>query len=79
MMTSAEFNRLGYYKQTEALLKGTFLADRLTGNYYVRLYNLESFYIEAFFDDKSHLITHFEAFNNTQFILPYLNELKIAQ
>jgi len=77
-MTSAEFNRLGYYKQIEAVLRGTFLAGRLTDRHYVKLYNLHSFYVEVFYDDRHHLITHFWAFRNTQSVTPYLNSLKIA-
>jgi hypothetical protein len=78
MMTSDDFNALGHYEKTEAVLKGTFLADRLNDHFYIRLYNLDSFYVEVFFDDRSHLITHFRAFEHTLFVLPYLDDLKIA-
>jgi hypothetical protein len=78
MRTSDEFNNLGYHEKTEAVLKGTFLADRLSDHHSVRLYNLNNFYVEVFFDDRSHLITHFRAFEHTLFVLPYLDEFKIA-
>jgi hypothetical protein len=78
IMSSEEFNHLGYHEKTEAVLNGTFLADRLTDNYYIKLYNVESFYVEVFFDDQSHLITDFSAFEHTLFVLPYLEDLKIA-
>jgi len=78
MITSGEFKSLNYTQKTEAVLKGTFLADRLTEQAYIKLYNLENFYIEVFFDDRSHLITHFRAFEHTMFVLPYLDQLKIA-
>ena len=78
MMRSDDFNQLGYHEKTEAVLTGTFLADRMNDRYYIKLYNLESFYVEVFFDDRSHLITHFRAFDHTLFVLPYLNELSIA-
>ena len=78
MMTPGEFESLNYTQKTEAVLKGTFLADRLTEHEYVKLYNLDNFYIEVFFDDRSHLITHFRSFEHTMFVLPYLDELKIA-
>jgi hypothetical protein len=77
-MTSEDFHRLNYTGQTETVLKATFLADRLTDRAYVRLYSLDSFYIEAFFDDHTKLITHFRAFEQTLFVMRYLNELKIA-
>ncbi|RYU91291.1 hypothetical protein EWM62_04960 [Mucilaginibacter terrigena] len=78
MMTSDKFNALGYLEKTEAVLKGTFLADRLNDRHYIRLYNLDSFYVEVFFDDHSHIITHFRAFEHTLFVLPYLDDLQIA-
>jgi hypothetical protein len=77
-MSSAEFNHLGYRDKTEAVLTAVFLADRLTHDHYVRLYNLDNFYIEVFFDDQTHLIDQFRAFEHTLYVLPYLQELKIA-
>ena len=77
-MNSEQFNRLNYTKKTEAVLKGTFLADRLSEHHYIKLYNLDNFYVEVFYDDRSHLITHFKAFEHTLFALPYLEELQIA-
>ena len=77
-MTSDDFNVLSYTAKTEAVLSAAFLADRLTADAYVKLYNLDSFYIEVFFDDHIHLITHFRAFEHTLFVLPYLTELQIA-
>jgi hypothetical protein len=77
-MNSEQFNRLNYTKKTEAVLKGTFLADRLSEHHYIKLYNLDNFYIEVFYDDSSHLITNFRAFEHTLFVLPYLEELQIA-
>jgi hypothetical protein len=78
VMSSDEFNLLGYHEKTEAVLNGTFLVDRLTDHHYIKLYNVELFYVEVFFDDHTHLITHFKAFEHTMFILPYLEEVKIA-
>jgi hypothetical protein len=78
MISATEFNLLNYYEQTEFVLKGIFLAERLTDIFYIRLYALHDFYIEIYFDDSSHLITHFKAFEHTEYVLPYLEELKIA-
>ena len=77
-MTARHFNSLGYQHQTEAVLTGTFLADRFIDCFYVRLYNLESFYVEAYFDALSNLITHFKAFDKTILVMSYLAELKIV-
>ncbi|MFD2145837.1 hypothetical protein [Mucilaginibacter antarcticus] len=77
-MTSEEFNYLSYHDKTELVLQGTFLVDRLTDHYYIKLYNIDCFYVEVFFEDSSHLITHFRAFEHTMFIVPYLEEVRIA-
>ena len=78
MITSDDFNRLGYHEKTDAVLTATFLADRMHDHHYIKLYNIASFYVEVFFDERSHLITHFRAFEHTMFVLPYLDELQIA-
>lgn len=78
MMTLDDFNQLSYRDKTEAILIGTYLADRISDHFYIKLYNVDSFYVEVYFDDRSHLITHFRAFEHTIFVLPYLDELRIA-
>lgn len=75
MLNAAKFNALNEHEKTEAILTGTFLADRLTNEHYVKLYNIGNFYVEVFFDDHSHLITHFRSFEKTTFILPYLEQI----
>ena len=77
-MTSDDFRKLSYKEKTEAVLTGTFLAARSDERCYVKLYNVFNFYVEIFFDNRSHLIIHFRAFHDTLLILPYLEDLKIA-
>ncbi|TSJ41078.1 hypothetical protein FO440_15225 [Mucilaginibacter corticis] len=78
MMNSDHFNALGYLEKTEVVLTGTFLADRITEDHYVRLYNVDQFYVEVFFNRTSRLIADFRAFEHTMFVLPYLDDLKVA-
>jgi hypothetical protein len=77
-MTSNEFNALAFKDQTEEVLRGTFLADRQGVHHYTKLYFVSPFFVEVFFHDQNHLITHFRAFNDTMFALPYLKNLTIA-
>jgi hypothetical protein len=76
-MNSDNFTLLTDYQKTEAVLKGTFLAERLAGNFYVRLYNLHNFYVEVFFEGRQRLITKFRAFEHTLFVLPYLDDIQL--
>lgn len=78
MMTPDDFRALTYTEKTEAVLTGTFLADRSNKHCYIKLYNVDNFYVEAFFDSRSQLIIHFRAFEHTLFLMPYLEDLKIA-
>ncbi|UOE52467.1 hypothetical protein MTO98_15430 [Mucilaginibacter sp. SMC90] len=77
-MTSDDFKALTYTEKTEAVLTGTYLADRSNKHCDIKLYNVDNFYVEVFFDCRSQLIIHFRAFKPTLFILPYLENLKIA-
>ena len=77
-MTPNSFNALDYTQKTELVLKSVFLADRRSEHAYVKLYSLDSFYIEVFFDNHTQLITHFHAFDKTLQLLAYLDDLKIA-
>jgi len=77
-MNSNDFIQLDESQKIEAVLNATFLAERLTDEHYVCLYNLDTFYIEVFFDDRTHLISKFRAFEHTLFVMPYLDEVEIA-
>lgn len=78
MLTISHFESLSEHEKTEAILKGTFLADRLTEHHYIKLYNVDNFYVEVLFDDKTHLITEFRAYAHPECVLPYLQELRMA-
>ena len=77
-MTSDDFRNLSYTKKTKAVLTGTFLAARSNEHCYIKLYNVNNFYVDVFFDNRSQLIIHFRAFEHTLFVLSYPEEFKIA-
>lgn len=77
-MNAEQFERLDDHHKTEAILKAVFLADRLTKDHYIRLYDLDNFYVEVFFDDRTHLIDAFRSFRSTTAVLPYVQGLSIA-
>ena len=78
MLTIDQFDALPAQERTEVILQSTFLADRLTEQHYIKLYNVGNFYVEVLFDDSTHLITDFRAFEQTMLVLPYLERLKIV-
>jgi hypothetical protein len=74
-MNSDSFTLLADQQKTEAVLKATFLAERFANEHYIRLYNIDNFYVEVFFEGP--LITKFRAFEHTMFIQPYLEHITI--
>ncbi|PJJ83643.1 hypothetical protein CLV57_0631 [Mucilaginibacter auburnensis] len=78
MMNVHEFNSLSLALKKEALSGGTFLMDHLTDDHYVKLYSLDSFYVEVYFDDSTHRITIIRAFKSTMYLQPYLNWLTVS-
>ena len=61
----------------KALAGGIFLMDHLTDAYYIKLYNLNSFYVEVYFEDSTHKISYARAFKSTMYLQPYLNWLTV--
>lgn len=74
-MNSDDFTQLPADQKTAAVLKATFLTKRFANQQQVRLYNLDNFYVEAFFDGQQ--ITRFRAFEHTLFVLPYLDKIQL--
>jgi hypothetical protein len=76
-MTLKQFNELSDFEKTEIILKGSFLADRQTDDYHIRLYYISTFFVEVFFHNATRLITHFRAFDDVDLALPYVEDLNV--
>jgi hypothetical protein len=50
MLTLDDFNALSEPEQATAIWQGTFLADRKENDLIVRLYSLNNFYAEVFYN-----------------------------
>ena len=78
-MTLHQFNRLCENKQRETLVcEGTLLAKRAYGSYSIALFQVDSFYIEVWYTKKGLDIGLVRAFDSTDELEPYLNEIDIA-
>lgn len=77
LMTLKKFNLLSDYEKTEFILKGSFLADRQTDDYHIRLYHCNTFFVEVFFHNATLLITHFRAFDDVTIALSYVEHLNV--
>ena len=73
-----QFNQLNELEQMEVLWdKGVFLADRTENEYYIKLYQIDGFYIETYHYVKHNIINKMRSFTNTNQPTPYIDKLKI--
>ncbi|MEO3405014.1 hypothetical protein AAFN85_13995 [Mucilaginibacter sp. CAU 1740] len=77
-MKAIDFNGLCFFQQMEMVLKGTRLAKRDAGRYYIYLYNVCEFYVEVFYDAGTDIIKHMKAFSGTRQLAPYIEEIVIS-
>ncbi|TFF29728.1 hypothetical protein [Mucilaginibacter psychrotolerans] len=78
MLTLQEFNMLNTHDQEEHIWNGTFLADREENGLVVRLYSLNSFYGEVFYDAHTNKVLRVKAFDTTSQLVPYLAHIKFS-
>jgi hypothetical protein len=75
-MTLDDFNSMDEHHKTEAVWRGTFLADREENGLTLQLYSVDFFYVEAVYDDRAGKILRFCAFSHTRQLVPYLAHIK---
>jgi hypothetical protein len=76
MLTLDDFNLLNESDQAEAIWQGTFLADREENGLIVRLYSLDNFYAEVFYDGHVNKILRLRAFDKIGQLGPYLAHIR---
>ncbi|QEM09955.1 hypothetical protein [Mucilaginibacter rubeus] len=78
IMKALTFNNLCFFQQMELVLKGTRLAMRHSGPYYIYLYNVRELYVEVFYDAGTDIIEFIKAFTDTKQLSPYIEEIFIS-
>jgi hypothetical protein len=58
--------------------QGVFLAERETSFYNIRLYQVQSFYVELYCHTHFNVIVRSKIFSNTNSLDPYLNAIDIG-
>ena len=77
-MTSYQFLQLPDDKKYDAVWQQGFrVAGRTFGGHRIILYQLDSFYVEVFFNQISSCIVNFYCFSNTDFLEPYLVDIDL--
>jgi hypothetical protein len=79
-MNLRRFNQLSRNEQRLCLLtKGIFLDERSTLRHDVMLYELDGYYIEAYFLKNTNKAVFFKTFTDTVYLEPYLQEIDLQQ
>jgi hypothetical protein len=78
-MITNRFNKLGKAQQLALINRfGVLLLESTRCKYFVRLYNLFNFYVEAYCLIESGEVVIINAFDDTNYLQPYLQEIDIS-
>ena len=78
-MTLCEFIALNELEKHNAVLDGVHIGDRSSGRYWILLYQLDSFYVEVFYDARKDAIVRFRPFRSVGQLSPYLRQIDISE
>lgn len=76
MLTMEQYEALGEAEKAEAILQGTFLADREENGLVVQLYSLGQIYGEVHYDPLANRVLRYRVFEGTQHLAPYLAHIR---
>ena len=78
-MTLYQFNVLSDDEKAAILLsKGDFVIERKENNFSILLYQVEWFYVDAFYSRKEYKISRLRSFSSTEQLEPYLTNIDIS-
>lgn len=78
-MTLQQFRSLPKDMQRTAVKRcGTFLLGRAGVGVHVMLYQVEGFYVEIYFDDKTSSSSCIKSFGDTKRLEPYLHKIDLS-
>jgi len=76
-LTLYHFNELNENDKARATWEGVFLAHREDGVYRILLYQIDSFYVEVYYDKEKNVLIKFKSFLTTRLLDPYLDQIEI--
>ncbi len=78
-MTLSQFSSLsGDIQRNVVQYKGVFLLGRTVVGAFAKLYQIEGFYVELFFDDKMSEVVRLKAFDDPDKLEPYLRQVNVS-
>ncbi|MDQ6763269.1 MAG: hypothetical protein M3015_11660 [Bacteroidota bacterium] len=76
-MTLYEFNQLNDPEKAEAVWDGTLIGDRTDNIFNILLYQIDSFYVEVYYQKRRNIIKWIRSFSSTDQLLPYLEKMDL--
>ena len=77
-MTLQQFANFNSLQQMNTLYnKGVYLGKRRYNNRVIFLYQIDSFYIEVFFNPERNKVVKLRSFSSTNLLSPYLDQMSI--
>jgi hypothetical protein len=77
-MTLDHFNKLDDIKQEEILIEeGVLIADRVYRGFKILLFQVNKFYVEAYYNLYYNVVQGVHSFENTDHLDPYLKKISI--
>jgi hypothetical protein len=77
-MTLYQFNALDEMEQAEAVWDGVFVADREDDQHRILLYQIDSFYVEAYYNNEHNVLVKFRSFSSINQLDPYLEKIDLT-
>lgn len=77
-MTLYQFNALDEMEQAQTAWEGTHLGNRSHENFDVLLYQVDSFYVEIFYEREFNTIAKLRSFSSTDQLTPYFSQIDIS-
>lgn len=78
-MTPQQFINLDEMEQAETLWdKGVHIGERFDEVYSILLYQIDGFYVEAFYNREHNSLVRFEVFSDMNELAPYLNRIDVV-
>jgi hypothetical protein len=78
-MTLYDFRALDEMEQQAAFWDGVHIGERADGDHWILLYQIDSFYVEVFYDKVKNVIVKYTAFQTTERLKPYLQQIDLKE
>ena len=76
-MTLLQFNSLDEMEQAEIVWASPHIGERFDAQCSILLYQVDSFYVEVYYDREYNIIRRLKSFASTDQLRPYLDELNL--